>query len=123
MLLRFSILSALLLGDASAVILAAAFALSVVAVATSWRCSSAVDERARSTRLLVNAGLAMLFVLLVPRVLVLADWGMTLHKLATFCAWAAVAGIVAGGFREADGESLRWRAESPRSAARFWRAR
>jgi len=104
-IIRRSLLTALILSDVRSVFMAAALAIAIVAAVWAAAARSATpraDARAAGWR--TAAPLLVILVLLaavLPPMLLLADWGGSLQKMLALAAWAvAVAFVAASRVRE-----------------------
>src|SRR3954467_11829197 len=96
-LVRRSLLSALILSDSRAALVAMAVGLAVVSAI--WAANTGTRRSPRPPRGFSAAvALTALGVLIVvlPRMIVLADWGGTLQKILVVFAWVAAVTFVAG---------------------------
>ena len=95
--IRRSLLTALILSDLRAACIA--LALAVAIVGTVWAASAGaprpVDRRRRWPKALLLLAALILLVAVLPPMLVLADWGGTLQKIMALTAWSASLAFVA----------------------------
>jgi hypothetical protein len=110
-LIRRSVLTALPIGDLFATVRAVALAVAVVMfcaglAASAWAGTSGGDGREVTPATLPRGNrwgwrvgsstlLAAFCILVLPRMLLLADWASTLQKLVVFVTWAAFSALVA----------------------------
>ena len=96
LVIRRSLLTALILSDLRAIGLATAFAIAIVVC-----CQSLVPPRrsgalGRWSLIAAGAVVASLCVAILPHALLLADWGSTLQKLLVLGTWASCLALAAG---------------------------
>ena len=91
MLIRRSLLPALILGDlrAAFVALTLAAAVATTAWAAARRAPAGGHEPRRGRAGWMSAGALIVLIVVLPRVLLLADWGGSLQKILAMLAWVA----------------------------------
>jgi hypothetical protein len=97
MVIRRSILTALILEDWRATTLAIVLS---VALVLCWASGRSSFDRLRTSgepswrRALTSVAIAVVCVAILPRMLLLADWGSTIQKLLVFATWGCAASFV-----------------------------
>ena len=96
LVIRRSLLTALILGDGRAIGLATAFAIAIVIFGESLVPPRRSGPLGRGPLIVAGAVVAALCVAILPHALLLADWGSTLQKLLVLGTWASCFALAAG---------------------------
>ena len=96
LVIRRSFLTALILDDVRAIGLATAFSLAIVIFGRSLVPPGPPAPLGPGPLIVAGAVVAALCVVILPRALLLADWGSTLQKLLVLGTWAACFALAAG---------------------------
>ena len=96
LVIRRSLMTALILSDVRAIGLATAFALAIVIFGESLVPPRQSGPPRRGLLIAAGAVVAALCVAILPHALLLADWGSTLQKLLVLGTWASCVALSAG---------------------------